>query len=89
MSSAETTPEWRTNALWGVLGVFVVTGTLGAATFVYGLTDLLPDRAYVLGGVAMAIGAVVTVLSVLFLLGILYRVDRYRGINHRRVNLFE
>jgi hypothetical protein len=31
----------------------------------------------------------VAVLAFLFMAGILYRVDRYRGANQRRVELFE
>jgi hypothetical protein len=39
--------------------------------------------------VAIAVGGVAMVLSFLFMAGILYRVDRYRGTPGRRVELFE
>jgi cytochrome b subunit of formate dehydrogenase len=80
-------PEWRTNVLWGILAVFLVLGSVGGATFVYGLMWLLAG-AWV--GLAVAIfGALVAFLAFLFMAGILYRVDRYRGANGRRVELFE
>ncbi|MGD0587281.1 MAG: hypothetical protein ABSA63_00580 [Thermoplasmata archaeon] len=87
MSEPDDRPQWRTNVLWGVLAVFLVLGSVGAATFVYGLTWLLAG-AWVGGLVAVA-GALVAFLAFLFTVGILYRVDRYRGKNGRRVELFE
>ena len=80
-------PVWRTNVLWGVLAVFLVIGTVGGATFVYGVTFLLFGDWF--GGVLVVLGAVVATLAFLFMAGILYRVDRYRGANGRRVELFE
>jgi len=80
-------PEWRTNALWGVLAVFLVIGAVGGATFVYGLTWFFSGAWF---GVAIAaFGAAVAFLAFLFMAGILYRVDRYRGANGRRVEFFE
>ncbi|MGA8709912.1 MAG: hypothetical protein ACLP8Y_06390 [Thermoplasmata archaeon] len=87
MSEPDDRPQWRTNVLWGVLAVFLVLGSVGAATFVYGLTWLLAG-AWV-GGLVAVVGALVTFLAFLFMAGILYRVDRYRGKNGRRVELFE
>ncbi|HYA54642.1 MAG TPA: hypothetical protein VEG42_03460 [Thermoplasmata archaeon] len=84
---AASPPEWRTNVLWGVLAVFLVLGSVGAATFVYGITELLAGGWF--GAVVAVLGAVVAFLSFLFMAGILYRVDRYRGKNGRRVELFE
>jgi amino acid transporter len=80
-------PQWKTGALWGVLGVLLVIGTVGAATFVYGLLGLLAGA--LLYGIPLVVGVVVAGLAFLFLAGILYRVDRYRGANQRRVELFE
>jgi uncharacterized membrane protein len=80
-------PQWRTNVLWGVLAGFLVLGSVGGATFVYGLTWVLSGELF--GFLIAAFGAVVTFLAFLFMAGILYRVDRYRGANGRRVELFE
>ena len=80
-------PVWRTNVLWGVLAVLLVFGSVGAATFVYGLTWLLSGDW--LGLPIAGFGAAVAVLAFLFIVGILYRVDRYRAANGRRVELFE
>lgn len=80
-------PEWRTGALWGILLVFLLTGTVGAATVVWGAFGLLTgDPLYL---VAIGGGFVAAALSFLFLAGILYRVDRYRGVTQRKVALFE
>jgi amino acid transporter len=87
LSNPEETPKWNTTSLWGVLLVFLVVGTLGAATFAYGVLGLLSGDLLYAG--AIAIGAVVAGFSFLFLAGILYRVDRYRGANLRRVEFFE
>jgi len=84
---AEEKPVWRTGSLWGVLAVLLVLGAVGSATFVYGLLALLAGS--VLGGAVAAFGAVVAFLSMLFMIGVLYRVDRYRGAVGRRIELFE
>jgi hypothetical protein len=39
--------------------------------------------------IASMVGALVAALSFLFMAGILYRVDRYRGTPGRRIELFE
>jgi hypothetical protein len=64
-----------------------VVGTVGAATFVDGFLSLLSGSLW--GLLPLAVGGVVAVFSLLFMAGILYRVDRYRGANQRRVELFE
>jgi CBS domain containing-hemolysin-like protein len=84
---AEEKPVWRTGSLWGVLAVLLVLGAVGSATFVYGLLALFAGS--VLGGAVAAFGAVVAFLSMLFMIGVLYRVDRYRGALGRRIELFE
>jgi hypothetical protein len=81
------TPHWRTGSLWGILAVLLVLGTVGAATVVYGATGAFAGDPWSL--LAVPVGAVVAVLAFLFMAGILYRVDRYRGANLRRVELFE
>ena len=78
---------WSTAPLWGILAALLVAGTVGAATFVYGLLALLSGSVW--GLASLALGGLVAVLAFLFMAGILYRVDRYRGANQRRVELFE
>jgi len=80
-------PVWRTNVLWGILAVFLVIGTVGGATFVYGVLDAVAGSWF--GLLIAALGATVATLAFLFMAGILYRVDRYRGVTGRRVELFE
>ena len=87
MSEADDAPKWRTTVIWGVLAVLLVFGSVGAATFVYGLTWVFAG-AWV-GLAVAAVGAFVAFLAFLFMAGILYRIDRYRGVNGRRVELFE
>ena len=75
--------------LWGILAVLLVVGTLGGALFVFALTVWVFAGAFVLGILFSAVGAAVAFLSFLFMAGILYRVDRYRGANRRVVRFFE
>jgi uncharacterized integral membrane protein len=76
-----------TSALWGILAVFLVLGAVALATFVYGIEALATS--WPTGLVAMGAGAFGAFLAFLFTAGILYRVDRYRGANRRKVMLFE
>jgi hypothetical protein len=85
--SSAAPPKWRTGVLWGILAVLLVLGTVGAATVVDGVLGLVGGDPYAL--IAVALGAVVAGLAFLFMAGILYRVDRYRGANLRRIDLFE
>jgi len=80
-------PKWRTGALWGVLAVFLVFGSVGLGTIVYGVTGILGGQPWDV--IALPIGGAMATLSFLFMAGILYRVDQYRGIEGRRVALFE
>jgi uncharacterized membrane protein len=80
-------PAWRTGSLWGILAVLLVFGAVGSATFVYGLLAALGGA--LLGFAVAGLGAIVAFLALLFTVGILYRVDRYRGAVDRRVELFE
>lgn len=86
MSDAEP-PRWKTGWLWGILAVFLVFGSVGLATIVYGLTGMLAGNVWDV--VAIGFGLGVAGLSFLFMAGLLYRVDRYRGTTGRRVELFE
>jgi hypothetical protein len=87
VSSVPAKPEWRTGVLWGILALFLIVGTAGAAGAVYGAMGLASGDVYAL--LPLAVGSVVAALGFLFIAGILYRVDRYRGANQRRVELFE
>jgi hypothetical protein len=86
LSSAEK-PKWTTGVLWWILGGFIVLGSVGLAAIVFGITGALAGQFWDL--VAIPVGAVVAGLAFLFIAGILYRVDRYRGATDRRVELFE
>jgi hypothetical protein len=86
LTSVET-PKWPTGVLWGILAVFLVLGTSGSAAVVFGLSGAASGQVWDL--IAVPVGVVVAVLSFLFMAGILYRVDRYRGVTGRRVELFE
>jgi len=87
VTESDDRPRWETGSLWGVLAVFLVLGSVGAATFVYGLTWLFVGDWF--GVIVAGFGAVVAFLAFLFMAGVLYRVDRYRGANGRRIELFE
>lgn len=87
MTEAPERPRWRTGILWALLAGFLIVGAAAAATFVYGLLGFAAGSLLGLGFAAL--GGLGTVLAMLFTLGILYRVDRYRGAAMRRVELFE
>lgn len=82
-------PVWRTGALWGLLAVFLVVGTVASAFVVFALTVWVASGAVVLGIAVAGVAGFVAVLAFLFMAGILYRVDRYRGANGRVVKFFE
>jgi hypothetical protein len=64
-------------------------GTISAAYVVWGISDLILTGRYLLDIPVTLAATFVTILCVLFVLGILYRVDRLRGVPHREVALFE
>lgn len=80
-------PPWRTGPLWTVLAVLLVLGSVGSATLVYGV--LAWSAGSPLGIAEATFGGVVAFLALLFMVGILYRIDRYRGAVARTVKLFE
>jgi hypothetical protein len=82
-------PVYKTGWLWGVLTILLGVGTLAAAFVVYGITDLLANANWFIDIPAIVGGAVVASIAMLLLTGILYRVDRLRGVPHREVRLFE
>lgn len=83
------TPKYTTGALWGVLAVLLLVGTVSSAFVVWGFSDLYLNGRYLLDIAALLTGGFLTVLSFLLIAGILYRVDRIRGVLERRVELFE
>ena len=82
-------PTYRTGALWGVLTVLLLVGTSASAFFVWGLSDLVVSGRYVLDLLVLGLSGAVTTLAFLLLVGVLYRVDRIRGVPHRRMELFD
>lgn len=82
-------PKYRTGVIWVLLAVFLTLGTVAAGFFVWGLDGLWSTHQYLPDGVVMALGAFVAVYLMLLIVGILYRIDRLRGVPHRRVDLFE
>lgn len=69
--------------------MLLVVGTLGGALFVFALTVWVFGGAVIAGFLLAAAGAAIAFLAFLFMAGILYRVDRYRGANQRVVKFFE
>ena len=87
MNNPAASPKWNTTSLWGVLLGFLIVGTAGGATFVYGILGVAAGNLWYL--LVATAGGTMAFLAFLFIAGILYRVDRYRGANQRRVELFE
>jgi hypothetical protein len=82
-------PKYRTGALWIVLCILLVFGTVASGGVVYGVTGLFLGVPLWIDVLAIVVGAFVAIFSMLLLTGILYRVDRLRGVPHREVRLFE
>ena len=88
MSERADPPRYRTGWLWLVLAFLLVVGTVASAFVVYGFLGVLNGE--LLPYLPIGIGAgVVAALALLLLTGMLYRVDRLRGVPHREVRLFE
>ncbi len=87
MTDATERSHWKTGVLWGVLLVFLLVGSLGLAGIVYGLMGILAGDWFAV--LALGAGGLGAFLAFLFTAGILYRVDRYRGSEQRRVEIFE
>jgi hypothetical protein len=82
-------PRYRTGVIWGVLTLFLVLGSVACAFFAYGLSEALTTHAYLLDGAIMVVAAGAALWLVLLVVGLLYRIDRLRGVAHRRIELFE
>ncbi len=80
-------PKWSTGVLWGILAIFLVVGSVGLAAIVYGFLGVWGGDPFDL--LVLVAGGLGAFLAFLFTAGILYRVDRYRGVEHRRIELFE
>ncbi|MFZ0890977.1 MAG: hypothetical protein WB778_01635 [Thermoplasmata archaeon] len=89
MSEVGAEPQFRTGALWGVLAVLLVIGTVAAAVVVYGASNWLLGGPWWIALPTIGVGAVVSVVALLLMLGVLYRVDRFRGTPHKEVRFFE
>jgi heme A synthase len=85
----ESAPKYRTGWLWGILLLFSTGGIIGGIYVVWGASSLVLTHQYLLYVPITIAAAVVTGLCVLFTSGILYKVDRLRGVAHREVALFE
>jgi hypothetical protein len=82
-------PHYRTGALWGVLTVLLLMGTVASAFFVWGISDLYSNGRILVDLPVLAVSGFLTAVAFLLLVGILYRVDRLRGVPHRRIELFD
>jgi hypothetical protein len=82
-------PKYRTGALWGVLAVLLLMGTVASAFFVWGVTDLYGTGRLLLDVPVLIVSGFLTTFAFLLLVGVLYRVDRLRGVPHRRIELFD
>ena len=89
MTEPSSKPKYKTGWLWAILLLFMAAGTISATYVVWGLSNLVLTGQYLID-IPVAVGAsVATIVCVLFTAGILYRVDRLRGVPHREVALFE
>jgi hypothetical protein len=69
--------------------LFSLGGTVAGAYVVWGAENLILTHGNLLY-VPVTVGALlIASLCILFVSGILYRVDRLRGVPHREVALFE
>jgi hypothetical protein len=81
--------KYRYGTLWGVLALFLLGGVVSAAFVVYGLTDLFTTGHALWDIPIILVGGFVSSVMLLLIIGILYRVDRVRGVPHRRIELFD
>lgn len=82
-------PTYRTGWLWAVLTVLLIFGTVASAAVVYGFAQLWTGGSWVTAAASVAIGLFGATICFLLLAGMLYRIDRLRGVPHRTVRLFE
>ncbi|MCI4353037.1 MAG: hypothetical protein L3K14_06580 [Thermoplasmata archaeon] len=89
MTEPTAAPPYRTGVLWTVLLLLSLGGTVAATYVVWGLSDLVTSGRYLLDVPVAIVGAFSAGLCILLVTGVLYRVDRLRGVPHREVALFE
>jgi hypothetical protein len=89
LTESSTVPKYRTGWLWGILLLFSLGGTVGGAYVVWGASSLILTGQYLVYVPVIVAASFATIVCVLFVSGILYRVDRLRGVPHREVALFE
>jgi hypothetical protein len=82
-------PKYRYGTLWGVLTLLLLGGIVSSAFVVYGLTDLFTTGRVLLDVTIVVVGGFLCSVMLLLIIGILYRVDRVRGVPHRRIELFD
>jgi cell division protein FtsW (lipid II flippase) len=82
-------PRYRTGAIWGVLTVLLLFGTVASAFVVYGITGWAAGGRWWVDGPIVVVAGIVALWLMLLITGVLYRIDRLRGTPHRRIELFE
>jgi hypothetical protein len=88
-AASDSPPVYRTGALWIVLCILLVLGTVSSALVVWGLLNAYVTGDYAFDAAVVIGGAFAAIFFFLLLSGILYRIDVLRGVPHRRVMLFE
>jgi hypothetical protein len=89
LTESPPTRKYKTGWLWGILTLFSLGGTVAGAYVVWGASNLILTHQYLLYVPVTAVALFVAAVCILFVSGILYRVDRLRGVPHREVALFE
>ena len=89
MTEPSPDPKYKTGWLWAILLLFSLGGTVGAIWVVWSVSNLFRTGQILFYGPIAVGAAFLALVCVLFVSGILYRVDRLRGVAHREVALFE
>jgi cell division protein FtsW (lipid II flippase) len=82
-------PKYRTGAIWGVLTLLLLFGTVASAFVVYGATAWAAGGRWWVDGPIVVAAGIAALWLMLLITGVLYRIDRLRGTPHRRIELFE
>jgi|GEM_PF-5954778 hypothetical protein len=75
--------------LWLVLSLMALAGMASIAVTVWSFSLAITGRNWLLALPLVALGLFGTVVTLLFTMGLVYRVDRRRGDLQRRVEWFE